>query len=102
MFEGEQQPHRPNRAPCQWLQHSLTSPLPLCRVPLQHKMAVEATQKLVNERNGLINTVKTLQREVKKLEVFKRNLMNSLRDDDDVSGPNDSPELPLQTHRRFH
>ncbi len=47
-------------------------------------MAVEATQKLANEKAALINTVKKLNREVAKLEGFKRNLMNSLRDDDDV------------------
>jgi hypothetical protein len=52
----------------------------------QHKMAMEATQKLSGEKNALINTIKKLNRDVAKLESFKRNLMQTLRDDDDPVG----------------
>jgi len=51
----------------------------------KHKMAVEATQKLAAEKLALINTVKKLNRDLAKLEGFKRNLLNSLRDDEDPS-----------------
>eukprot|EP00873_Tetraselmis_striata_P022429 jgi/Tetstr1/442693/TSEL_030784.t1 len=62
----------------------------------KHKMAMEATQKLSGEKNALINTVKKLNRDVAKLESFKRNLMNTLRDDDDPSAA-----LQLQSPKLF-
>jgi hypothetical protein len=41
--------------------------------------------KLVAEKNALIETVKRLNREVARLEHFKRNLLQQLQDDCEVS-----------------
>lgn len=43
--------------------------------------------KLVAEKNALIETVKRLNREVAKLEHFKRNLLQQLQDDCEVGPP---------------
>ncbi|BBM98547.1 hypothetical protein MPTK1_1g14350 [Marchantia polymorpha subsp. ruderalis] len=45
--------------------------------------ALDEQAKLTNERNLLVNTVKKLNRDVAKLETFKRTLMQSLQEDDD-------------------
>lgn len=47
------------------------------------RLAMEEQNKLVGEKNALINTVKKLNRDVAKLDNFKRNLMQTLQDDDD-------------------
>ena len=44
---------------------------------------MEEQTKLVGEKNALIGTVKKLNRDVSKLENFKRNLLQSLQDDDE-------------------
>ena len=46
---------------------------------------MEEQTKLVGEKNALIGTVKKLNRDVAKLENFKRNLLQSLQDDDEMS-----------------
>jgi hypothetical protein len=43
--------------------------------------------KLVAEKNALIETVKRLNRDVAKLEHFKRNLLQQLQDDCEVRPP---------------
>ncbi|KAL3685649.1 hypothetical protein R1sor_003671 [Riccia sorocarpa] len=45
--------------------------------------ALDEQAKLTNEKNLLVNTVKKLNRDVAKLETFKRTLMQSLQEDDD-------------------
>ncbi|KAL2653670.1 hypothetical protein R1flu_021798 [Riccia fluitans] len=47
--------------------------------------ALDDQAKLANEKNLLVNTVKKLNRDVAKLETFKRTLMQSLQEDDDGS-----------------
>jgi len=44
-------------------------------------MAMEERDKLTAEKTALINTVKKLNKEVAKLDAFKRNLMQTLADD---------------------
>ena len=46
-------------------------------------LAMEERDKLHAEKTALINTVKKLNREVAKLDNFKRNLMQTLQDEDD-------------------
>lgn len=48
------------------------------------RQSLEEQAKLVAEKNSLIATVKKLNRDVARLEGFKRNLMQSLQDDEDV------------------
>ncbi|EFJ15269.1 hypothetical protein SELMODRAFT_234336 [Selaginella moellendorffii] len=45
--------------------------------------ALDEQTKLTNERNVLMSTVKKLNRDVAKLEAFKRTLMQSLQEDED-------------------
>eukprot|EP00252_Welwitschia_mirabilis_P023193 TRINITY_DN6508_c0_g1_i2.p1 TRINITY_DN6508_c0_g1~~TRINITY_DN6508_c0_g1_i2.p1 ORF type:complete len:137 (-),score=23.34 TRINITY_DN6508_c0_g1_i2:331-741(-) len=47
--------------------------------------ALEDQSKLMNERNALASTVKKLNRDVAKLEAFKRTLMQSLNEDDETA-----------------
>ena len=47
------------------------------------RLAMEEQNKLVGEKNALITTVKKLNRDVAKLDNFKRNLMQTLQDDED-------------------
>lgn len=47
------------------------------------RLAMEDQNKLVGEKNALIQTVKKLNRDVAKLDNFKRNLMQTLQDDDE-------------------
>ena len=49
-------------------------------------LAMEERDKLHAEKTALINTVKKLNREVAKLDNFKRNLMQTLQDEDDPVG----------------
>ncbi|XP_030540875.1 uncharacterized protein At4g15545 isoform X1 [Rhodamnia argentea] len=44
-------------------------------------------EKLVKENESLTSTVKKLSRDVSKLEIFKKTLMQSLQEDEDSSGP---------------
>jgi hypothetical protein len=53
-------------------------------MPLQARQGLTEQHKLVAEKNALIETVKRLNREVAKLEHFKRNLLQQLQDDDEV------------------
>ncbi len=45
-------------------------------------LAMEDRETLLQEKQALINTVKKLNKDVAKLEHFKRNLMRTLADDD--------------------
>lgn len=49
------------------------------------RQALEEQNKLVGEKNALISTVKKLNRDVAKLDNFKRNLMQTLQDDEDAA-----------------
>lgn len=44
----------------------------------------EQAHRLSNEKAALINTVRKLNRDVAKLDSFKRNLLNSLQADEEV------------------
>ena len=44
----------------------------------------EQAHRLSNEKAALINTVRKLNRDVAKLDNFKRNLLNSLQADEEV------------------
>ena len=48
--------------------------------------AIEEQSKLAQEKNALINTVKKLNRDNAKLDAFKRNLMQTLQDEEDDGG----------------
>lgn len=48
------------------------------------RQSLEEQTKLVGEKNQLLQTVKKLNRDVAKLENFKRSLLQQLQDDDDV------------------
>lgn len=48
------------------------------------RQSLEEQTKLVGEKNALINTVKKLNRDLAKLDNFKRNLLQTLQDDEDV------------------
>lgn len=61
-------------------------------------MAMEERDKLVAEKTALINTVKKLNREVAKLDAFKRNLAQTLADDgEDAAGAGDAAGERLVT-----
>lgn len=67
--------------------HLVHEASPLTWAPYQYaqnKQAVEEQHKLQTEKSALIDTVKKLNREVAKLESFKRSLMQHLQDDDEV------------------
>lgn len=57
--------------------------------------------KLVAEKNALIETVKRLNREVAKLEHFKKNLLQQLQDDDEADGLPPSMAAVDQTTERL-
>lgn len=59
---------------------------------LSHAMDEQA--KLTNERNTLSASVKKLNRDVAKLETFKRTLMQSLQDEDEVNSKDDNDKAP--------
>ena len=48
------------------------------------KTTEEQAHRLSNEKAALINTVRKLNRDVAKLDNFKRNLLNSLQADEEV------------------
>ena len=50
-------------------------------------LAMEERDKLHGEKTALINTVKKLNREVAKLDAFKRNLMQTLEEEEDQNDP---------------
>eukprot|EP00250_Pteridium_aquilinum_P026583 c33242_g1_i1 orf=241-831(+) len=56
--------------------------------------AMEEQAKLTNEKNTLSASVKKLNRDVVKLETFKRTLMQSLQDEDEVNSKDDSEMAP--------
>ncbi|KAI5075605.1 hypothetical protein GOP47_0009681 [Adiantum capillus-veneris] len=45
--------------------------------------ALESQERAINEKNMLASTVQKMKREVSKLEMFKKNLLQSLQEDDD-------------------
>ena len=51
----------------------------------QARTSEEQAHRLSNEKAALINTVRKLNRDVAKLDNFKRNLLNSLQADEEVS-----------------
>jgi hypothetical protein len=51
----------------------------------QAKAATQEQDKLLAEKTALIETVKRLNREVAKLEQFKRSLLQQLQDDEEDS-----------------
>lgn len=51
---------------------------------LQARTSEEQAHRLSNEKAALINTVRKLNRDVAKLDNFKRNLLNSLQADEEV------------------
>jgi len=53
-------------------------------LPPQARQSMTEQHKLVAEKNALIETVKRLNREVAKLEHFKRNLLQQLQEDTEV------------------
>ncbi|KAJ7568769.1 hypothetical protein O6H91_01G047300 [Diphasiastrum complanatum] len=54
--------------------------------------ALDEQAKLANEKNVLLATVKRLNRDVAKLETFKRTLMQSLQEDEEISPQLESAE----------
>lgn len=54
--------------------------------------ALDEQAKLTNEKNTLTATVKKLNRDVSKLEMFKRTLMQSLQEEDDVNSQREDGE----------
>jgi hypothetical protein len=56
-----------------------------CAACTQARQSLSEQHKLVAEKNALIETVKRLNREVAKLEHFKRNLLQQLQEDCEVS-----------------
>lgn len=54
------------------------------------RQSLEEQTKLVGEKNQLLQTVKKLNRDVAKLENFKRSLLQQLQDDDEVLLPRSS------------
>uniref|UniRef100_A0A2P2KPT1 At4g15545-like C-terminal domain-containing protein n=1 Tax=Rhizophora mucronata TaxID=61149 RepID=A0A2P2KPT1_RHIMU len=52
-------------------------------------------EKLVKENDSLSNTVKKLQRDVSKLEVFRKTLMRSLQEDEENSAVAGAPLPPI-------
>uniref|UniRef100_A0A7R9VL12 Uncharacterized protein n=1 Tax=Chlamydomonas euryale TaxID=1486919 RepID=A0A7R9VL12_9CHLO len=49
----------------------------------KHQQAVEESHRLNSEKSLLIDTVKKLNREIAKLEAFKKNLLQTLQDGDE-------------------
>lgn len=64
--------------------HAAVCNLHTAAAALQNKQAVEEQHRLQQEKSVLIDTVKKLNREVAKLEAFKKNLLQHLQDDDEV------------------
>jgi len=64
--------------------------------------ALDEQRKLANERNALASTVKKLNRDVAKLEAFKKTLMQSLHEDDETlqSEATESTTTPLLTYTK--
>ena len=65
-------------------------------------LAMEERDKLHAEKTALINTVKKLNREVAKLDNFKRNLMQTLQDEDDPVGAGDASGDRLRLRGALH
>jgi hypothetical protein len=63
---------------------NLTSLSAALSYALQARQCMTEQHKLVAEKNALIETVKRLNREVAKLEHFKRNLLQQLQNDCEV------------------
>jgi len=63
-----------------------TANLELELADAQDKMrqSMEEQAKLVGEKNALVGTVKKLNRDLAKLDSFKRNLLQSLQDEEEV------------------
>jgi hypothetical protein len=52
---------------------------------VQHKAAVDDAHRLAAEKGALIDTIKKQNREIAKLDAFKRSLIQQLQDDDEVT-----------------
>eukprot|EP00854_Cymbomonas_tetramitiformis_P019196 gene19196-22947_t len=63
--------------------------------------SMEEQTKLVGEKNALIGTVKKLNRDLAKLDSFKRNLLQSLQDEDETvpGGATMTPARDLSSDR---
>ena len=71
--------------PCVIWLHMLSKYASLTKcIQLQARQSLTEQHKLMAEKNALIETVKRLNREVAKLEHFKRNLLQQLQDDTEV------------------
>jgi hypothetical protein len=68
--------------------------VPHARAPTQNAQANNEQHKLAAERNALIETVRKLNRDVAKLESFKKNLMQSLSDETEAWQQLARPPLP--------
>eukprot|EP00955_Chlamydomonas_euryale_P067675 359913-Chlamydomonas_euryale.AAC.8 len=80
-----QRGRRGNREGCglwRWM-HLCVTLAPAC-MAAQHQQAVEESHRLNSEKSLLIDTVKKLNREIAKLEAFKKNLLQTLQDGDEV------------------
>ncbi|GFH07692.1 uncharacterized protein HaLaN_02527 [Haematococcus lacustris] len=58
----------------------------VAELQVKSKMAVEEQHRLGTEKGALIETVKRLNREVSRLDAFKRSLLQHLHDDEEPSG----------------
>ncbi|KAJ7541751.1 hypothetical protein O6H91_10G074600 [Diphasiastrum complanatum] len=63
--------------------------------------ALDEQVKLTNEKSVLLATIKRLNREVTKLDAFKRSLMQSLQDDDENSQVDGGDKLSFLHTRSF-
>jgi len=52
---------------------------------LKARAIVEAQRKLAGEKGALVNTVRKLNRDIAKLEGFKRNLLTTLQANEEVT-----------------
>ncbi len=52
---------------------------------MQNRQALDEQQRLQSDKSALADAVKKLTKEVTKLESFKRGLLQSLQDDDEVN-----------------
>ncbi|KAL5097237.1 hypothetical protein RYX36_001564 [Vicia faba] len=61
-------------------------------------LAEQEKERLVNENASLSGTVKKLSRDVSKLEVFRKALMQSLQEDEEKPGQGGSPKVAAMLH----
>ena len=63
---------------------------------MQAKHTASEQHKLLAEKSALIETVKRLNREVAKLEHFKRSLLQQLQEDEHDNGGSKPPAIELR------